>query len=235
MALRQTVGELILKLTGDSKGLNLAISKADAQVKKMGKTFKKQSKEVQNLNKDFKSLKAGVAGFFAAIGARAIFGLAKAGAQVDSLTQSFTRLTSSMGISGDEALTALRRFSAGTIADTDLIQSANRAMVLGVAQSTEEFGTLMQVARLRARDMGLTTTQAFNDIVTGIGRSSPLILDNLGIVIKQTEAQNKYAASLGKTAAELTENEKREALKFAVLELVVRAFFQFTPLFEYGN
>jgi hypothetical protein len=107
--------------------------------------------------------------------------------------------------------------SGGTVSNTELIQSANRAMVLGVAKSVEDFGTLMGIARIRARDMGISVTQAFNDIVTGIGRNSPLILDNLGIIIKQEEAQNKYALSLGKTADKLTENEKKESVRFAVL------------------
>jgi hypothetical protein len=83
--------------------------------------------------------------------------------------------------------------------------SANKAMSLGVADSTDEFTTLMEIARVKAKNMGLSTTQAFNDIVTGLGRSSPLILDNLGITINATEAQEEYAKALGKTASELTE------------------------------
>lgn len=41
---------------------------------------------------------------------------------------------------------------------------------------------LLQVAVVRGQAMGLSAEQAFNDIVTGIGRMSPMILDNLGIV-----------------------------------------------------
>ena len=40
--------------------------------------------------------------------------------------------------------------------------------------------------QVRGRAMGLSTTQAFGDIVTGIGRMSPLILDNLGICLLYT-------------------------------------------------
>jgi hypothetical protein len=96
--------------------------------------------------------------------------------------------------------------------------AANRAMVLGVADNTEEFTELMEIARDRARAMGLTIEQAFNDIVTGIGRGSPLILDNLGLVIDQVAANEDYASSLGKTADALTEEEKKQALLNAVLE-----------------
>jgi sugar-specific transcriptional regulator TrmB len=58
----------------------------------------------------------------------------------------------------------------------------------------------------------------FNDIVVGIGRASPLILDNLGITVKIGEANEKYAESLGKASKELTVAEKKQALLNAVLD-----------------
>ena len=51
----------------------------------------------------------------------------------------------------------------------------------------------MEVAAVRARAMGLTTTQAFNDMATGIGRMSPMILDNLGIITKGWAEEAKAA------------------------------------------
>ena len=117
-----------------------------------------------------------------------------------------------------DILSALQEASAGTISANNLMLSANRAMVLGVADNTQEFTALMEIARDRARAMGLTTTQAFNDIVTGIGRGSPLILDNLGLVIDLAAANKEYAIRLGKTTEALTEEEKKQALLNAVLK-----------------
>jgi len=74
------------------------------------------------------------------------------------------------------------------------------------------------VAALRGRAMGISTTQAFNDIVTGIGRASPHILDNLGIVIDAEGKYQAYAEAVGKTAEELTKAEKTQALLNGVLE-----------------
>lgn len=218
MAQKKVVGDLVYNVKGDATGFGTVITKAENQIKRLKRTMDSTKNSFSNIGKSIFSVKNAIGGFIAGFAGRGLYNIAKAGAQYDSLTQSFTRLSSSMEINGEEALSTLRKFSAGTISNSDLIQSANRAMVLGVAKSTEEFGTLMQVARIRAADMGLSTTQAFNDIVTGIGRSSPLILDNLGIVIKQNEAYERYAESLNKTSAALTDNEKREALKFAVLE-----------------
>ena len=90
-------------------------------------------------------------------------------------------------------------------------------MLLGVATTGEEMAKLMEIATTRGRAMGETVGQAFNDIVTGLGRGSALILDNLGIVVNATEVNEKYAASLGKSAEALTETEKKQALINAVL------------------
>lgn len=97
----------------------------------------------------------------------------------------------------------LRQAAKGTIADTDLMLAANKAALLGITTNVDDLAGLMVTARLRGKEMGLTTTQAFDDIVTGIGRGSPLILDNLGIKIPEAV----------KVAMEsMTEAEKTQAL-----------------------
>ena len=134
------------------------------------------------------------------------------------IEESYRRMTTQAGISSDNLLKQLKKTSAGTVSSTNLMLSANRAMALGVGEDMETVTTLMEIARLKGRALGLDTTQAFNDIVTGIGRGSPLILDNLGITIKLGEAQEMYAEKLGKSAAELTDAEKKQAVLNAVME-----------------
>jgi len=144
--------------------------------------------------------------------------LIKDSAQSLQIEESYRRMTEQAGISSDALLQQLQKTSAGTVAASDLMLSANRAMALGVGDDMDTVTTLMEIARLKGRALGLDTTQAFNDIVTGIGRGSPLILDNLGITIKLGEAQEMYAQKLGKTAAELTDAEKKQSLLNAVME-----------------
>lgn len=162
-------------------------------------------------------LEGALAGIGLAVLARQAYQLAEAGAQAERVGASFNELARQAGTSGDAILQALRRASDGTVAETQLMLTANRAMMLGVADTAEEMARLMEVARFRGRAMGLDTTQAFNDIVTGIGRTSPLILDNLGLVLNLEQEYSQFAQSLGKTAKELTEAEKKQALLNAVL------------------
>ena len=48
--------------------------------------------------------------------------------------------------------------------------------------------------------MGQDATKSLDDLITALGRSSPMILDNLGLSVKLGEANEKYAQKLGKTA-----------------------------------
>lgn len=138
--------------------------------------------------------------------------LAQTGAQAEQTAARFNQLASAAGQSGDQILAALQKASGGQISDLNLQLAANRANLLGVATSAEDLGVLMEIARDRAQSLGTTATDAFNDLVVGLGRGSPLILDNLGIMVKVGAANEAYAASVGKTVAQLTDAEKKQAL-----------------------
>jgi hypothetical protein len=134
------------------------------------------------------------------------------GAQADLTRHQFESLAQAAGTSGQALLDALKEASGGEISDLNLELSANRAILLGVADSAQEFSALMAIARDRAQSLGQTTTQAFNDLVTGLGRGSPEILDNLAIMISADEAYQAYAASIGKSTEELTKAEQKQAI-----------------------
>jgi hypothetical protein len=107
--------------------------------------------------------------------------------------QASTAIDLSFNKMGDAVVVQLNRAAEGTVSAIDLIMSANRTMALNVTTDVNKMATLLQYARIRARAMGITTTQAFNDIATGIGRQSPKILDNLGIIIKGWNEEAKAA------------------------------------------
>lgn len=142
--------------------------------------------------------------------------LGEMGAQSQRMEAGFERLASGVGVSGQAMLRAMQEASRGTVSNADLMMAANRALVLGVADSAEEMAALVEAAIIRGRDVGVSATQAVNDLVTGIGRMSPQILDNLGIVGAQQSIE-AYAKSLGKTSEQLTDVEKKQALLNAVL------------------
>ncbi len=155
-----------------------------------------------------------VAGALGAIGAgvKAAFDFTTEGAQLERLRTSFEALGNT-----EEDLERLRKASLGTISDRNLLLSTNRAQLLGVTQESEKLASLLQAAAVRGRALGLTTAQAFDQIITGIGRLSPLILDNLGIIVDAEATYSTFALSIGKVSSELTEAEKRIALTNRVI------------------
>lgn len=139
------------------------------------------------------------------------YGLAEDAAQANLTREAFNTLASSFGQNADDMLSAMRTASKGMISDANLVLDANRAMLLGVAQNTEQLTTLLDIARVRGRAMGIDLTKAFDDIVTGLGRMSPRILDNLGIVGGQG-ALEAYADSVGRTVDQLSDAQKQAIL-----------------------
>jgi len=148
--------------------------------------------------------------------ASAAFELGKVGAAAERTQASFASMAAGVGSSGDEMLAAMQQATAGTVSNSQLMLAANRAMMLGVSDNADEMGRLMAAAIERGRALGVSSAQAVNDIITGIGRMSPLILDNLGIV-GATKSIDEYAKSLGKTSEQLTDVERKQALVNAVL------------------
>lgn len=128
----------------------------------------------------------------------------------------------SIGVGFDEYIAKLDQAAAGTVSTADLIESSSRALLLGIP--AEEIANLLEIAGSRAQATGQSVAKAFEDITTGIGRASPLILDNLGFVISLEEAYDDYARTLGKSREQLSKAEQSQALLNQVLEQGARDF-----------
>lgn len=97
----------------------------------------------------------------------------KLGDQLNAAAQGFERF----GNAAD--LEALRDATGGMVSDVKLMQQAIQAGNFGIP--IQELGNLFAFAQQRAKETGQEVDYLTNSIVTGIGRKSPLILDNLGI------------------------------------------------------
>jgi hypothetical protein len=149
--------------------------------------------------------------------ARATGSLVVEGLRMPIITESFTRLATSIGQSGDAMLRTTRTATKGLISDLDLMQASNKAMLLGLPVTAAEMGTLGEAAMKLGRAMGLDAKQSLDDLITALGRSSPMILDNLGLTVRVGEANERYAEKLGKAAAQLTDAERKTAFYEAAM------------------
>jgi len=169
-----------------------------------------------NLGK--KALGAGVAIGAAGIAiGGAMLKLAKDAAPVEGIKNAFEGLAESAGVGSEEMLKALQKGSLGMVSNRDLMLSFNKAaqlVSLDFAQNLPEaMGYLGKVSAATGQDMDYM----MSSLVTGVGRLSPMILDNLGIQVDLTQAYEDYAVSIGKSVKELTKSEQQTALMNQVM------------------
>jgi hypothetical protein len=176
------------------------------QLEKTSSGFSKAAVDLITLNQVLELGRKAVQGF------KQAWEFASEGAQIQSLGIASTKVAMTYGASMTDIKESIKSASMNTISDYDAMKSASKAMLLGVSADADDLGNLMEIAAFRAKAMGLDTTEAFERIVTGIGRRSTKILDDLGIITNTAKAQETYAASIGKTVDQLSEADRIQAL-----------------------
>jgi uncharacterized protein YoxC len=131
-------------------------------------------------------------------------------AELEDLTRGFNSLRVNAGLSA-RTLERLTAATDGTVTRMELMRQANNAMLLGVARSTEELAQLFDAAQQLGRALGKDATSSIESLVTGLGRQSRLMLDNVGIMIKVNEAYEEFAKQNNTTVAAMTDTEKKTA------------------------
>lgn len=203
---------VLKQVAADIGGLETSAANAGQGVSGVSDEMAGMVVTAQGLGQALSIVTAGAAAFVA------VFEFGEIASGNERLATSGELLASSYGESLDNIVAKVSAASRGTVANMDIISSANKAMMLGVGGNAEQLANLMEIAAFRGRAMGLETSQAFDDMARGIGRMSPMILDNLGIVVDAESTYSAYATSVGKTSGELSRSEKVQALLNKVLE-----------------
>ena len=109
------------------------------------------------------------------------------------------------------------------IAATDAqitFSDASQAAAIGLAAglSQQQLKDLGKAAKDTSLILGRDVTDSFNRLVRGVTKAEPELLDELGIILRLNDANEKYAAKLGKSANSLTQFEKSQAVANDVLD-----------------
>ncbi len=110
----------------------------------------------------------------------------------------------------------LREITENAISSAD----AMRALAVGVSAgfSEDQMEGLTKVAKGASLALGRDMTDALDRLVRGAAKLEPEILDELGIMVRLDDATEKYAASLGLAADDLSQFERRMAFTNAIIE-----------------
>ena len=144
--------------------------------------------------------------------------LAIAAAPIKGVQDAFYGLADAAGMGGDKMLKALQEGGVGMVNNENLMKSFNKAAMLVsedfAVKLPDAMGYLSKVSAATGQDMGFM----MDSLVTGVGRLSPMILDNLGIQVKLSDATERAAEMFGVEASALEQTQIQAGMMDVVLE-----------------
>lgn len=159
-----------------------------ANTAELNKGFKESQKQLSGFANSLKGIAATVG---VAFGAQQVanftFEVIKLAGEAEGVRAAFERLPEAERIMSD-----LKTATAGTVSELDLMKRTVQAANFGIA--LESLPQLLEFAAIRAQQTGQSVDYLVDSIITGIGRKSPLILDNLGISAVRLKEQFGGAA-----------------------------------------
>lgn len=123
--------------------------------------------------------------------------------QADGVTKAFNNLNQ------EGLLDNLRKATKGTVNDVQLMTAAVQANDFRIP--LEDLGKYLEFAQLKAQQTGQSVDYMTDSIVTGLGRKSPLILDNLGISAAEISEKTKETGDFMKAVAEIVDTQLAQA------------------------
>jgi hypothetical protein len=207
---KKAVDDLTSKVNALDKAQNKVGDDAQADFGKGSKAVGGMSASVTSLTTQMKSLAAAV-GIAFTVDRVVAFAResVKLAASAEGVERAFRRVGS------PQLLEGLRQATRGTVSDLQLMQNAVKASNFQIP--LENLASLFKFAQARARETGESVDFLVDSIILGIGRKSPLILDNLGIsavaLREKFNGLSAEAAGVGDVARAVGEIADAELLK----------------------
>ena len=121
----------------------------------------------------------------------------------DGITHAFAKIGTT------DYLQKLRTATKGTVSDIELMKAAVKAKDFRIP--LEDLGKYLSFAQLKAQQTGQSLDYMVDSIVTGLGRKSPMILDNLGLSAAEIKEQTAKTGDFMKGVAKIVENNLAQA------------------------
>jgi hypothetical protein len=193
----------------DKMGADKAVDAVDRLAKSVGMTRSEVAKFNQTLapanfsdriTAGYKSIKShwmaiSVAAAAAGIAISKALDYSVQGAKAKQAEESFRQVATAANESADKIISAMKRASAGTIDDSDLMQKAVKGMVLGF--SGDQIIKLTEIARVSARVAGEDVRDAYENITDAISTNMPRALKRYGLITKEEMSLVTKAAAAG--------------------------------------
>jgi hypothetical protein len=202
------IGTLGGRIELDSR-LEQTLDQAEEHVKHFGEHF---LGEFDKLTLGVGALSAAVVGFGATIVA-----LGVSGSRIVDVENGFNRLAGSAE-NAEEVLKAMREGVKGTVNDLELMTNANKLMGAGVSANAANFGTLTAAANVLSRE-GYGPLETIMSTLNRAEQTGMLRrLAYIGVTGNMKVAEEEYAHTLGSSFAALSQTQKVEAERYALMQ-----------------
>ena len=223
--------------TKQMAALNKEMDKTKTAAKTVSQSANKMKRNIEGVaqrsgsaGKDFARMSQGMGGLvqvYATVAAN-VFALSSAflilrkAADLSSMTKSAEDFSAKFGVSVTRITKKMQEASGGALDFAEALPSINKAVSAGVG--IEQMEKLTIAATKAAQTFGGSTAEALNRFISASQRGRVEIIQTLGVVIKTEQAYKEYAASVGKTALELSAFDRQQAILNATIEASEKVF-----------
>jgi hypothetical protein len=207
-------GEVVIEVRAEIADLQKGMKQLRKEISEVKNSSNKTKSGVDDLSKVFKNLNLITKGVQAVLASTAVtmtVDFVKAAGEAADTMGVFAAVS---GSAAEVLMTDLRKATRGMVSDLELMRLSSRATAIGIRSDLQ--APLFEVARTQAKLMGIEISQAFDTISMSVQTGNTRMLRNVGIILDANSIYKKYAATLGTTAALLTENQKQQALLEAI-------------------
>ena len=145
----------------------------------------------------------------------AAFGALKDAANTTNMVKGMDQLGAASGMALGSMAKRFVEATDGAISLREAMGAVTKASAAGL--SGNQILEVAKIAKTASQALGIDMTDAVSRLSRGITKLEPELLDELGLFTKIGPATEKYAASIGKSVATLTDFERRQAFANAVL------------------
>ncbi|WP_431442539.1 hypothetical protein R3O74_015625 [Bacteroides hominis] len=195
-------------------------ARLEAELAKTKEAMEQLRPKAEAVKESFFSLtrmKSAVVGFFAGIGASAGSFFSNSISEARSWMSEGIRLAANADgvrrafdkLDRPGMLSELRKATKDTVNDLELMQAAVRAKDFRIP--LEDLGKYLQFARLKAQQTGQSVDYLTDSIITGLGRKSLLILDNLGLSAAEVNEEMAKTGDLMAAVAAIVDRQLAQA------------------------
>jgi len=156
-----------------------------------------------------------------ASGLAAMFKLGEGGAALEGIERKFARMTKAFGKNAGEMLGDWQEASRGVVDEAELMSKANALALAGI-DPMKEMGWMLNSVATAAEATGKGFSELYEQLALGLARGSAARLDDLGLIVSEAEAKERYAKSIGVEANQLSREQQQLAILTATREAAAR-------------